>query len=121
MQSKCNPNVKRLLKSVQAECRPVASWSATSKSLHPDVIKDPMHSNKGNPLKFKPAGKLKIKNISPRFWSLYLLKQHFSSWTCHRFGSTANPFSAPCIIQKLIMVSFSEKKVFHNVKVSTCN
>ena len=75
MQSKCNPNVKRLLKSVQVECRPVASWSATSKSLHPDVIKDPMHSNKGNPLKFKPAGKLKIKNISPCFWSRYVQAQ----------------------------------------------
>ena len=86
MQSKWNPNVKRLLKSVQAESRPVASWSATSKSLHPDVIKDPMHGNKGKPLKFKPAGKLKIKNT--------------------------NPFSAPFIIQKLIMVSFSEKRFF---------
>ena len=26
------------LKSVQAGCRPVASWSASSESLHPDVI-----------------------------------------------------------------------------------
>ena len=62
----------KFLKFVQVESRPVASWSATSKSLHPDVIKDPMHDNKGKPLKFRLGGKLKIKKNSPCFFSCYV-------------------------------------------------
>ena len=80
---KSNTWLGNYLKSVRhVESRAAAArscWSVTSKSLHPDVIKDPMQANKGKLLDFHLGGKLKFKNISLRLGSLFLVQLHPSS------------------------------------------
>ena len=87
---KSNTWLGNYLKSVRhVESRAAAArscWSVTSKSLHPDVIKDPMHGSKRKPLNSISEEKRNSSSIVRRFIDVTLL----STTSTH-----VRPFSGP--------------------------